>query len=631
MKGVASAKRSVELLLLLMLTALVFTGAALAQVPVDENGNPIAAIENDQGTLASPGAADGALLSTTELEELVGPVALYPDDLLAIVLPASTYPLEIVQAARFLERLEVDSTLEPDESWDESVVALLNYPEVIRMMDEDIDWTWRLGEAVIAQQSDVIAAVELFRDRAYAAGNLQSDEHQTVTVEEGAIEIEPVDEEIIYVPYYEPEEVVVYQPRRVYYYYPDPYPVYYYPYPAGYRFRSGLFWGVTTAFHIGWSNHYLHVYHPTYWGHPYYGRSYYDYYYYRRPSIAVFNNWYVTNNYYTSNYRYRDGNYWRPRVRAGARPNEPRVRNYYYPPNTTDRTGRGRDNMNFSNRDRLQVSRDGRMNLNLRERQGTPTRTGSRDGMRNGGNNQAVATNRTATRRDGAAGNRASANTRNRDTAAVNRSASRTVNRQSGNRSEIRFRDRGSESPGAGSSRTSRSSTANRDRAQSNTGQRLSAQSTRPSTAATTRRNTTGTTGRRSSTALSPARSPGANASSARRETPTVRRSSPGNRQSAPSSRSTRSPTPTIRQSASSGNRPSRATAPTIRQSAPSGSRASRASAPTSRQSAPSRPSASASRSSNRAGSSSGSRSSNRGSSGGQSRRSGSSRVRNQD
>ncbi|HEY7672871.1 MAG TPA: DUF3300 domain-containing protein, partial [Gammaproteobacteria bacterium] len=71
-------------------------------------------------------------LTPAELEKLVGPVALYPDDLLAIVLPASTYPLQIVQAARFLEDRANDTTLEPNPEWDESVVALLNYPEIVR-------------------------------------------------------------------------------------------------------------------------------------------------------------------------------------------------------------------------------------------------------------------------------------------------------------------------------------------------------------------------------------------------------------------------------------------------------------------------------------------------------------------
>ncbi|MCI0516500.1 MAG: DUF3300 domain-containing protein [Woeseiaceae bacterium] len=289
---------------------------AFSQVPVDDQGNPLgnAADAGGYGETALPVA-----LTATELAELVGPVALYPDDLLAIVLPASTYPLEIVQAARFLEQYEQDSTLQPNEEWDESVTALLNYPEVLRMMNEDIDWTWQLGDAVVNQQADVIAAVESFRDRAYAAGNLKSDQYQTVTEDDGIIEIVPVDEEIIYVPYYEPQQVVVRQVTPVYYYYPQPYPVYYYPYPAGYSFYTGYFWGVTTAFRIGWLTDHLHVHHHSYWGHPYFGHSYYGHYY-RRPSVHVYNSWYVSNSTYYSSNRYRDGDYWRPRTQSRARP-----------------------------------------------------------------------------------------------------------------------------------------------------------------------------------------------------------------------------------------------------------------------------------------------------------------------
>ncbi len=319
-----------------------------AQVPVDESGQPLPALEDD--TYLEPGSINGEALSDLELEELIGPIALYPDDLLAIVLPASTYPLEIVQAARFLDALAKDSSLEPDESWDESVVALLNYPEVVYMMDKEIDWTWRLGEAVINQQPGVLAAVESFRERAYAAGNLKSDERQTVRRDEGAIEIEPVEEDIIYVPYYEPEEVVVYQPRRVYHYYPYAYPVYYYPYPVGYRFATGYFWGVTTAFTIGWHSHYLHVHHPSYWGHPYYGRHYYGHYY-RRPSITVFNYWYGHRGYSGSHLRYRDGDHWRPRHhRSGARPATQHVRNYHYSGGDVDT---GRSNRREQNRNHL--------------------------------------------------------------------------------------------------------------------------------------------------------------------------------------------------------------------------------------------------------------------------------------
>lgn len=317
-------------LVLMGAMGLLALGSAHAQVPVDDNGNPIAAIGNSDA-VASNAAPEGLLLSAAELEELVGPVALYPDDLLAVVLPASTFPLEIVQAARYLERHEEDPTLQPDDDWDESIIALLNYPEVLNMLNDDLDWTWKLGEAVVAQQNELIVAVEAFRDRAYAAGNLKSDEYQTVSNNDGIIEIDPVNDDVIYVPYYEPERVVVYSPQPVYHYYPRAYPVYYYPYAAGYSFNSGFFWGVTTAFTIGWATDYLHVYHHSYYGHPYYGYSYnYGNHYWRRPSIHVYNNYYVNNHHYRSHDYYRHGDYWRPRHHGGARPGHQVARNTYY-------------------------------------------------------------------------------------------------------------------------------------------------------------------------------------------------------------------------------------------------------------------------------------------------------------
>ncbi len=280
------------------------------------------------------------VISAEEIEELVGPIALYPDDLLAIVLPASTYPLQIVEAGRFLEDLEEDSSLEPDPDWDDSIVALLNYPEVIEMLNEDLDWTWRLGEAVVGQQSDVIAAIEDFRDRAYAAGNLKTDDYQLVAEEAGTISITPVQEDVIYVPYYEPEEVVVYQPRPVYYYYPRAYPVYYYPYPSWYAFNdhfyNSWFWGVTTAFSIGWHSHHLNVYHHSFYGHPYYGRTYWNRYWYRRPDIHVYNNVYVRNTHYTNVNRYRDGDRWLPRNRRTVNANRQITRTRYYPNSRSD-------------------------------------------------------------------------------------------------------------------------------------------------------------------------------------------------------------------------------------------------------------------------------------------------------
>ena len=289
----------------LALAALALTFPAHAQVPVDDDGNEIGSDFSTESV--------APLLSNAELEELVAPIALYPDELLAIVLPASTYPLQVVEAARFLEAVETDTSLEPDEDWDDSIVALLNYPEVVELLNEDLDWTWTLGEAVVAQQADVLTAVDAFRDRAYAAGNLKTDEYQVIEEnDDGIIEISPVAEDVIYVPYYEPERVVVYQPQPVYHYYARPYPVYYYPYSASYV-HYGPFWGVTTAFTIGWVTNSVHVWHHSYYGHPYYGRYYRDYWWYRRPALHVHNSiYYHYDRYPRRHYRY--GDYWRPRV-----------------------------------------------------------------------------------------------------------------------------------------------------------------------------------------------------------------------------------------------------------------------------------------------------------------------------
>lgn len=320
-----------------ILSALLLPLSGGAQVPVDDAGNPIGEFGNaaypSQDTSGAVGAEGIPLLEPAELEQLVGPIALYPDDLLAIVLPASTYPLQVVQAARFLEALESDPALEPDPDWDDAIVALVNYPEIVDLLNEDLDWTWRLGEAVAAQETDVVRAVERFRNRAYAAGNLKSDGYQTVREDEGLIEITPVSDDIIYVPYYEAERVVYRQPYRAYHYYPTAYPVYYYPYPSSYGFHSGFFWGVTTAFTIGWHSDHLRVFHHSYRGHPYYGRSYWDRWWYRRPTIHVHNHIYVGDHRPSHVDRYVRGDRWRPsrrlHVRHAERDTYTRSRGYY--------------------------------------------------------------------------------------------------------------------------------------------------------------------------------------------------------------------------------------------------------------------------------------------------------------
>jgi Protein of unknown function (DUF3300) len=193
-------------------------------------------------------------LSERQLEDLVGRIALYPDDLLAIILPASTFPLEIVQADRFLQKLKKDSKLQPDPRWDESVRSLLNYPEVVAMMSNDLNWTQDLGEAVVGQQAEVMKAVQSFRARVYNAGNLKTDDKQIVVKEKEIIKVVPANPEVIYVPQYQPSTVVVYQSVPTYAYYPTPYSVYYYPYPSGAVFATGFFFGAATAWAVNWNH-----------------------------------------------------------------------------------------------------------------------------------------------------------------------------------------------------------------------------------------------------------------------------------------------------------------------------------------------------------------------------------------
>jgi hypothetical protein len=167
-----------------------------------------------------------------DLSNLVGPIALYPDDLVSIILPASTNPLQIVQADRFLEKRKADPKAPIDERWDDAVKALLNYPEVVKNMSADLDWTSALGEAVVADQGAVLDAVQSFRRKAQAAGNLKSDGKQVVANQQEIITIVPANPEVIYVPQYNPSTVVV-GGYPYWGYYPSPYPVYYYPYAPG--------------------------------------------------------------------------------------------------------------------------------------------------------------------------------------------------------------------------------------------------------------------------------------------------------------------------------------------------------------------------------------------------------------
>ena len=203
---------------------------------------------------AAPGGAAAAPAAQTS-EQLVGRIALYPDDLVAIILPAATNPLQLVQADRFLEKRKTDPKAAMDAKWDDAVKSLLNYPDVVKMMSGDLDWTSALGEAVVADQGAVLEAVQAFRRKAVAAGNLKSDAKQTIVVEKEVIKIVPADPQVVYVPQYNPATVVVVSSTPVYAYYPTPYPAYAYPYAPGAAMAAGVIWGA--AIGAAWSgNHY---------------------------------------------------------------------------------------------------------------------------------------------------------------------------------------------------------------------------------------------------------------------------------------------------------------------------------------------------------------------------------------
>jgi len=210
-----------------------------------------------QAPAATGGAAPAP--SGEELAKLVGPIALYPDDLVGIILPASTNPLQLVQADRYLDKRKADPKLPIDDKWDDSVKSLLNYPDVVKTMSADLDWTSALGEAVVTDQGAVLDAIQAFRRKAQAAGNLKSDAKQVVVVEKEIVTIAPADPQVIYVPQYNPSTVVVYG-APAWGYYPTPYPSYYYPYAPGAALAAGVVWGA--AIGAAWSgNHYGANYH----------------------------------------------------------------------------------------------------------------------------------------------------------------------------------------------------------------------------------------------------------------------------------------------------------------------------------------------------------------------------------
>jgi Protein of unknown function (DUF3300) len=184
------------------------------------------------------------VFKTEEIDQMMAPIALYPDDLVAQILTAATYPLEIVMAARWVADPK-NATLKGDaltqalqaQSWDPSVKSLVPFPSVLKLMSDQLDWTQKIGDAFLEQPQDCFASIQRLRQRAQSAGKLASTSQQTVTTQGQAIVIAPADPDVVYVPAYNPGVVYGTWP------YPD-YPPYYYPPPAGYALATGLATGL---------------------------------------------------------------------------------------------------------------------------------------------------------------------------------------------------------------------------------------------------------------------------------------------------------------------------------------------------------------------------------------------------
>ncbi|RVH86665.1 DUF3300 domain-containing protein [Sinorhizobium meliloti] len=191
-------------------------------------------------------------LTEDELEVLVARIALYADELVALVSAASLFPLQVVEAERFLEARKKNPDLMPKEGWDGSVISLLNYPDIVKMMSEELDWTQSFGQAIAYQQKDVLIAIQQLRDEALAKGIIKSDDKVKVVEEGDNIIIQSASPETIYVPQYPPEMLYEpdYAPAPVAYY-PDPYPAYYYPAAT---FFAGAVTGAAFAAVVDWDD-----------------------------------------------------------------------------------------------------------------------------------------------------------------------------------------------------------------------------------------------------------------------------------------------------------------------------------------------------------------------------------------
>jgi Protein of unknown function (DUF3300) len=248
--------------------------------------------------------------SPEQLEQLVAPIALYPDSLVAQILAASTFPEQVVEADRWVQNnpdLKGDALAQAadQQAWDRSVKALTAFPSVLGNMDKNISWTSSLGDAYYNQQQDVMDAIQVMRQRAEQAGNLKSTEQQTVTNPYPDIDIQPTNPDVVYVPAYDPWVI-----------YGGPLS----PWPEWYEYPGIWFGGPYLSFGVGFG---IGFFGGFGWGWPHWGFDWHNHYpiYNRGRYFSQSRTFYNRNNLYrggerggagTGNFRAGSGAFNRP-------------------------------------------------------------------------------------------------------------------------------------------------------------------------------------------------------------------------------------------------------------------------------------------------------------------------------
>jgi len=220
----------------------------------------VTVIRAQTATPPPPVVADTTQRTPATLDTLLGPIALYPDPLVALILPAATTPSDVVLASRYLDAKN-DPAAVDNQPWSESVKALVHYPDVLKWMNDNLEWTQALGQAFLDQPADVMNSVQRLRARAKASGALVSTPQQQVTDQGGLIVIEPAQPDIVYVPIYDP--AVVYIRHTVWV--DGPFISFGFGYPIGAWFIYDCDWDRRTVWVISrphdWRDH------PRYWQH----------------------------------------------------------------------------------------------------------------------------------------------------------------------------------------------------------------------------------------------------------------------------------------------------------------------------------------------------------------------------